>query len=509
MANIVFIALVGLAAGLNLEDPHSHKAELQHKAEEPHSHKKSSGGSASSSSSAVPEHTLSKGLKNSLDYSSLNGDGTGSAPVPRKTKCEGFIEELKVVGDGAAYVSTIYVGYKKFHCLPDTGSFDLEIIGSDAENFNGTGYDRKKSLTHRRFPIPEKENEDLMFGSGPARVRKGMDMVALVKDGEPHKNCRAPEAPIGTITKTSIRELLRDDAHRDFDAICGIGLGPKDKLQHRLVSQLGVKRVGFCFRKDISKGGIAHWNYRIKEQKARGFQFSTVNVIGPYWGMAVTKGRAEMNGESTVFACQDAPCLAVIDTGTTLHSMDSDSLHRFQKIIGDKELTCDESLFAVLPNLCYNDENGKSLCLHPQDYVFKMGAGMKFNALPSYIRQSLAFTPENLPNLLGKKEETDNECILALGDSGEKNMHVLGIQWFKRHWFGFDTVSSAISWSKHDGSCNPEKKDFHQLPSPKLQVLDLSKLSQAAISLRIKQAKKAGPEVYEKVREQIGLAEMD
>merc|ERR1719388_139751 len=337
-------------------------------------------------------------------------------------KCEGFIEELKVVGDGSAYVSTIYVGYKKFTCLPDTGSFDLEIIGQDAERFNGTGYDRKLSKFHRKFPIPGKETEDLMFGSGPARIRKAMDVVALVKDGKEHPTCKANQAPVGTIIKTSIRELLRDDQSRDFDAICGIGMGPKDKIQHRLVSQLGVKRVGFCFRKDVSKGGIAHWNYKIKEQKARGFQFSTVNVIGPYWGMAVTRARAEMNGDSTIFACKDAPCLAVVDTGTTLHSMDAASLTKFRKIIGNKELTCDDKVFAELPNLCYSDENGKSLCITPQDYTFKMAEGMTFKMLPSYVRQSLAFTPENLPSFLGKKSEDKTECVLAIGDSGEKNM---------------------------------------------------------------------------------------
>merc|ERR1719326_1939098 len=170
-------------------------------------------------------------------------------------------------------------------------------------------------------------------------------------------------------------------------------------------------------------------------------------------------------------------------------------------------MTCDDSLFAQLPTLCYNDENSKELCLHPRDYVFKMTDKMRFQALPSFVRQSLAFTPENLPNLM--KSENDEECVLALGDSGEKNMHVLGIQWFKSHWFGFDTVSSAISWSKHDGNCNPEKKDFHQKPSPKLQELDVSKLTEAVVSLRMKQAKKAGSEVYTQVREQIGLAELD
>lgn len=487
----VFFVLLGLTAALHLDDkPVPGKLKGKSTSDETLS---------SSSSGMQPEHPLHPNLKplEGLDQVSTKG----------QPKCEGFIEELKVVGGGAAYVSEIYVGYKKFHCLPDTGSFDLEIIGSDAEKFNGTGYNRKMSKFYKRFPLAEKETEDLMFGSGPAKVRKGSDLVALVKDGDASQTCKANHVPVGTIIKTNIRELLEDDKHRDFDAICGIGLGPKEKVQHRLVSQLGVKRVGFCFRKEISKGGIAHWNYKVPEQKARGFQFSTVNVIGPYWGMAVTRARAVMGEETTVFACGDAPCLAVVDTGTTLHSMDSASLNKFKKIIGDKKLTCDESLFAELPSLCYSDENGKSLCLHPQDYVFKMSNSLQLTKLPSFVRQSLAFTPENLPNL--KAGADQSECVLALGDSGEKNMHVLGIQWFKSHWFGFDTVSSAISWSKHDGNCNPEKKDFHQKPSPKLQELDVSKLTEAVVSLRMKQAKKAGSEVYTQVREQIGLAELD
>jgi hypothetical protein len=336
-----------------------------------------------------------------------------------------------------------------------------------------------------------------------------MDMVALVKDGEAEKTCRAHNAPVGTVVKTSIKELLTDDQHRNFDAICGIGLGPKDKIQHRLVHHLGVKRVGFCFRKDLNKGGIAHWNYRVKDQKSRGFKFSTVNVIGPYWGIAVTKARAVMNGESAVFACKGAPCLAVLDTGTTLHSMDAASLNMFRKIIGDKPLKCDDSILSQLPTLCYNDENGKALCIHPQDYVFKMSNGMQFKNLPSFIRQSLAMTPENLPSVVGQRAEDNSECVLAIGDTGEKNMHVFGSQWFKSHWFCFDTVSSAVSWSKHDGNCNPEKSSFLQQPAPKLRELDISYLAEAAVALRIKKAKKAGPEIYQEVRELIGLAQMD
>jgi len=503
MSKAILLVLLGLAVALKNKHPGvgQKKAGLKVVKASP---------SASSSSSAIPDIPKAKmqvpQVSETLPFA---GESTSNALFSKKTKCQGFIEELKVVGGGAAYVSKIYVGYKEFTCLPDTGSFDLEIIAHDAERFNGTGYDRNQSKFHRRFPILAKETEDLMFGSGPARIRKAMDLVALVKGGEAHQTCRANQCPVGAIIKTSIRELLREDASRDFDAICGIGLGPKDKLQHRLVSQMGVKRVGFCFRKETSEGGIAHWNYKVKEQKARGFQFSTVNVIGPYWGMAVTSARAEMGTESTVFACQDAPCLAVVDTGTTLHSMDSASLSKFRKIIGDRELTCDESLFKVLPTLCYSDENGKNLCLKPHDYVYKMSENYSFKDLPAFIRESLAFTPETFPNFR-RKGKSEPECVLAIGDSGEKNMHVLGMQWFKSHWFGFDTVSSAISWSKHDGSCNPEKKDFHQiLDEPKLLEFDPTKIRPSTLSLRLKQAKKAGPEFYQSVREQIGLAQLD
>merc|ERR550537_2074967 len=100
-------------------------------------------------------------------------------------------------------------------------------------------------------------------------------------------------------------------------------MGPKNKIHHRFISQMGVKRMGFCFRKDMEAGGIVHWNYKVKQQIALGFKFSTVNVVGPYWGMSVSSARAETKDKTNIFACKNKPCLAVLDTGTTLHSLDT------------------------------------------------------------------------------------------------------------------------------------------------------------------------------------------
>merc|ERR1719335_1611547 len=142
--------------------------------------------------------------------------------------------------------------------------------------------------------------------------------------------------------------------------------------------------------------------------------------------------------------------------------MDSASLGKFRALIASRsDLSCDESLFKKMPSICYLDENGESLCLKPQDYIYEMATDFNFQDLPSYIRNHIAFTPDNLPNFFQRNTPNDRQCMLAIGDSGEKNMHVFGMQWFRSHWFGFDTVSSAISWSAHDGNCNPPRKDFH------------------------------------------------
>merc|ERR1719387_3401484 len=349
-----------------------------------------------------------------------------------------------------------------------------------------------------------------------------MEKVSLVdKHGNPHLSCNAQACPIGEIIQTSIKELLLHNSERDFDAVCGIGMGPKDKLHHRLVARMGVQRVGFCFRKDVSKGGIAHWNYKIKDQTARGFYYSTVNNIGPYWGMAVKSARitgATKDGKDKIFACEDKPCLAVIDTGTTLHSMDSEALSKFRELVSNvQDLDCNEALYAKLPSICYHDENKNDLCLHPKDYVYEMPEGYSFEQLPSYIRQHLAFNPSNLPNFfrkgtgLSKKNGgsigKDTQCMLAIGDSGEKNMHVFGMQWFKSHWFGFDTVSSAISWAKHDGNCEPFKNhNFReQIETPKLQVFNPLKIRPSTLSLRLQMSKRSNPGHYAQLRQDIGI----
>merc|ERR1719272_2369132 len=108
-----------------------------------------------------------------------------------------------------------------------------------------------------------------------------------------------------------------------------------------------------------------------------------------------------------------------MDTGTTMHSMDTAALARFRQLVGDRDdLDCDSGLFEKLPKMCYDDENGNSMCLKPQDYVYQMDHSSSFQALPASIRESMAFSPENFPSLLEKKQG-GKQCLLAFADSGE------------------------------------------------------------------------------------------
>jgi len=157
------------------------------------------------------------------------------------------------------------------------------------------------------------------------------------------------------------------------------------------------------------------------------------------------------------------------------------------------------------------------MCLKPQDYVYQMDHSSSFQQLPASIRESMAFSPENFPSLLEKKQG-GKQCLLAFADSGEPNMHVFGMQWFRTHWFGFDTKSSAISWAKHDGNCNPAQKgsNFHLIKTKsgsgegvnRLRMFNPYKIRPSGIVARIHHAKKKGKLHYQALLKNIGMHEI-
>merc|ERR1719181_1635176 len=243
---------------------------------------------------------------------------------------------------GSSYVGNVFVGYKNFKCLWDTGSFDLQMISGKCSNCENTTnlYLHEKSPTHELLQ-KDKSIVEIEYGSGPATIQKGFDRVGLYDKDGLEGRCMAKHTPVGETLKTSIKELKTKD--RRFEAVCGIAPGPKEKEEQRLIKKLGIDRVGFCFNQDPKQPGLARWNI---DTKSHGFKYSTNPNMGYYWAIRVNNFRFKSSNKETPIACKKGDaCLGLMDTGTSLHSVDNSTL----KFIYDKlnevpELGCDDKV---------------------------------------------------------------------------------------------------------------------------------------------------------------------
>merc|ERR1719487_2591332 len=217
-------------------------------------------------------------------------------------------EQLLPQDGGSSYVGKVFVGYKFFSCLWDTGSFDLQMISGKCSNCENTTalYTHEKSSTHELLQV-DKSIVEIEYGSGPATIQKGFDRVGLYDKGGVEGRCVAKHTPVGEILKTSIKELAGAD--RRFEAVCGIAPGPKDKEEQRLIKKLGIDRVGFCFNEDPKKPGLARWNI---DTSSHGFKYSTNPNMGYYWAIRVNnfRFRDDISRKESAIGCgKDAPCL--------------------------------------------------------------------------------------------------------------------------------------------------------------------------------------------------------
>jgi len=191
---------------------------------------------------------------------SLKQKGLNSFKSLRNMSDCPYKEELLQAQDGgSSYVGEVFVGYKYFKCLWDTGSFDLQMISSKCSNCEHVAelYSHELSHTHELLQL-DKSIVEIEYGSGPATIQKGFDRVGLFDHNGHEGRCMAKHTPVGEILKTSIKELQTKD--RRFEAVCGIAPGPKEKEDQRLIKKLGIDRVGFCFNEDAKKPGLARWN---------------------------------------------------------------------------------------------------------------------------------------------------------------------------------------------------------------------------------------------------------
>merc|ERR1719272_2919216 len=300
------------------------------------------------------------------------------------SECPYKEETLEPQDGGSSYVGNVFVGYKFFKCLWDTGSFDLQMISNKCSNCEHVAelYSHELSHTHELLQL-DKSIVEIEYGSGPATIQKGFDRVGLFDHNGHEGRCMAKHTPVGEILKTSIKKL-------------------------------GIDRVGFCFNEDAKKPGLARWNI---DTSSHGFKYSTNPNMGYYWAIRVNNFRFQSGSKTpTQIGCgKDNACLGLMDTGTSLHSVDNVTLDRVYTALNlVPELSCDASVLKHLPSLTYTDDSGNDLVISPEDYLVqvddqkmreKLGRAFAFHDMPAHIKGSLHFTPENFPQLLQKQAD--------------------------------------------------------------------------------------------------------
>lgn len=397
------------------------------------------------------------------------------------TKCNRFVELLES-DNGASYRGKMYVNGQKLDTIWDTGS-DEPVLNSIATLnlmkpcFDPWGtpkhdcYNKLKSPSYRAlraFP------EAISYGSGDTFVLPGMDVISLIDS-----TCMQPQVMFMELIQTDIPQLLG----HEIDAIGG--LGTKKFAPINFASQMGVDRFSFCFMSNTSKPGQVIWNDYQPHKNPEGFKFSTFPIKGKdYWAVKATDFTLSAPGkDSKKVGCVSQECFCVVDTGTSLITLDKDTLNSVEETLNDFEKNtgtkCSEENIKDFPTIKFYIE-GKEHHFRPEDYLMYT----EVNALPEHMANALAFTSKVFPWL--KEPESRKECVMMFTPPMKDGMCILGMPFFRNYMVTMDREARTISTAPHNGECKPARASFMQTNlRPKMNYIDMKKvrLSKAYISL--------------------------
>jgi hypothetical protein len=398
------------------------------------------------------------------------------------SKCPRTVELLENNGNGASYQGKMFINGQKLDTIWDTGSDEAVVNSISTLNlltpcFDAFGqaqhdcYNKLKSSSYRSlraFP------EAISYGSGDTFVLPGTDHVSLIDN-----QCLQPGVKFMELVQTDIPQLLG----HEIDAIGG--LGPKKFEPITFSSQMGVDRFSFCFMSNTSQPGQVIWNDYSPEENPAGFKFTTLPVKGKdYWAVKASDFTLSAPGkDSKKVGCVEKECHCVVDTGTSLITLDKDTLNEVETILNDFEkntgMKCNEDNIKEFPTIKFYLE-GKEHHFRPEDYLMYT----EVNELPEHVTKALHFTAKVFPWL--KEPESKKECVMMFTPPMNDGLCILGMPFFRNYMVTMDREARTISTAPHDGECRPAKSSFMQTQrSAQMKTIDASKfrLSKAYLQL--------------------------
>jgi len=392
----------------------------------------------------------------------------------RANHCGRMVEVLENRGNGASYMGKVFVGGQKLDILWDTGDEELMVASVNtinmgvacrtaAHNTQRDCYDKSRSKSYS--PV-SKFAEAFTHGHDVANCVHGTDEMTLVGG-----RCHQEGVDFLEIISADTVRILGSD---DVDAIGG--LGPKKFDKTSVMKQLGVDQFSFCLWEDTSSPGMIIWNDYQASKSPEGFKFVTVpNHGGDHWATETRDFHILPPGKDTKrVACHDKPCFCVMDSGSSLISVDKDVLGELEKLIDEysqhPRATCGEHAFKKLPILKFYI-GGQEHRFRPEEYLLYTES----TNVPHHVRELLHFTPDKHSWL--KTPGSNKECVFLFTPPVADGMCVLGAPFFRKNMITFDREERTVSIAPHDGECKPRKAKFwtsHH--KPEMSKIDLSQV---------------------------------
>lgn len=218
------------------------------------------------------------------------------------------------------------------------------------------------------------------------------------------------------------------------------------------------------------------WNDYPATKNPEGWKFTTTPTHGgDHWSVETSNFHLLPPGRDTKkVGCTDKPCFCVIDSGSSLISVERVVLTELENLIDeysrDPDATCGESAFKKLPILKFYI-GGKEYRFRPEEYLLYTESVN----VPHHVRELLHFTPGRHQWL--KSPGTNKECVLLFTPPVADGLCVLGMPFFRKNMITFDREERTVSIAPHDGECKPKPARFwtsHH--KPQMKRIDLSQV---------------------------------
>lgn len=297
----------------------------------------------------------------------------------------------RVVAHKTAYFGSIYVGFPKqqrFTVVFDTGSGHLFVPSMSCASptcLRHHRYNRHESssaidIDHSGAEVPkhttERDQVSISFGTGDVLGEFVQDIVCLSKNTGGNQSQGQLGSDCIKVRVITASEMTEEPFYNfDFDGVVGLGLSalavdPEFSYFGEMAKQgiLSEPQFGFFLSKkdevpsEISFGG--HDARRVSEP------LRWAQVLQPelgYWQVPITSVTI---GGKQLPMCETGKCVGIVDSGTSLLGVPSQSLKDVhwklaRKIPGDpSELDC---RYAGGPEIVFNI-GGFEVSLGPEDY---------------------------------------------------------------------------------------------------------------------------------------------